>query len=49
MFKDLGLAIQAIKETQSKGDYTKYLQKFERIVKNGKGELDFSNVINESE
>lgn len=50
MFKDLGLAIQAIKETQSKGDYTKNThKKFERIVKKGKGKLDFSNVINESE
>ena len=50
MFKDLGLAIQAITETHSKGDYTKNTyKKFETIVKAGKGKLDFSNVINESE
>ena len=49
MFKDLGLAIQAIKETQTKGDYTNNTyKKFETMVRNGKGKLDFSSVINEN-
>ena len=48
MFKDLGLAIEAVEQTNSKASYgMQTYKKFKSIVNNGKGDLDFSNVINE--
>ena len=48
MFKDLGLALEAVKQTNSKASYgIQTYKKFKSIVDNGKGDLDFSNVINE--
>lgn len=48
MYKDLGLAMDAIQETKSRVDYGKEtFKKYEKCVQNGKGHLDFSNIINE--
>ncbi len=48
MYKDLGLAINAAAETKTKincGMQT--FEKYKQVTKNGKGNLDFSNIINE--
>ncbi len=47
MFKDLGLAIDAVKETNTSIDYgLQTFKKFEKLMNVGEGKLDFSNVIN---
>lgn len=48
MFKDLGLAINAATQTNSEVNYgLQTYNKYMKMVKNNKGNLDFSNVINE--
>ena len=48
MHKDLSLAVDAINQTNSKNNYgLSTFNKFDELVKAGKGHLDFSNVINE--
>ena len=48
MYKDLGLAIEAANQTETVVTYGELThKKFEKIIQNGKGNLDFSNVINE--
>lgn len=48
MYKDLGLAMDAIHETKSNINHGKEtFKKYEKCVQNGKGHLDFSNIINE--
>ena len=47
MFKDLGLAEQAIQETKISIDYgVQSYEKFKQLVEEGKGNLDFSNIVN---
>ena len=47
MFKDLGLAKQAIEETNISINYgVQSLEKFKQLVEKGEGNLDFSNIIN---
>ena len=47
MFKDLGLAQQAIEETNISINYgIQSLEKFKQLVEKGQGNLDFSNIIN---
>ena len=47
MFKDLGLAKQAIEETNVSINYgVQSLKKFKQLVEKGEGNLDFSNIIN---
>ena len=48
MHKDLGLALDAVKQTKTNIDYgLRTYKKFTEILNNGKGHLDFSNIINE--
>ena len=48
MYKDLGLAIDAATQTNSEVNYgLQTYKKYMKMVKNNKGNLDFSNVINE--
>ena len=48
MHKDLGLAVDAINQTNSKNNYgLSTFNRFDDLVKAGKGHLDFSNIINE--
>ena len=47
MCKDLGLAKQAIEETNISINYgLQSLEKFKQLVEKGEGNLDFSNIIN---
>ena len=49
MLKDLTLAMSAAKESKTKVNYgLQSHKKFETIVKEGKGQFDFSYVVNES-
>ena len=48
MYKDLGLAIDAATETKTDINYgIQTFQKYKQVTKNKKGNLDFSNIINE--
>ena len=48
MYKDLGLAVDAATETKSKINYgIQTYDKYKRVTENNKGNLDFSNIINE--
>ena len=48
MYKDLGLAVDAATESKSKIFYgIQTYKKFKEATENNKGELDFSNIINE--
>ena len=48
MYKDLGLAIDAATETESKINYgIQTYEKYKSVTENKKGNLDFSNIINE--
>ena len=48
MYKDLGLAADAAKDTKTKINYgIQTLEKYKQVTENGKGHLDFSNIINE--
>ena len=48
MYKDLGLAVDAAKETKSNINYgVQTYNKYKKAAKNNKGNLDFSNIINE--
>ena len=48
MYKDLGLAVDAAAETKSKINYgIQTFEKYKEVTENNKGNLDFSNIINE--
>ena len=48
MYKDLGLAVDAAAETKSKINYgIQTYEKYKKVTENNKGNLDFSNIINE--
>ena len=48
MYKDLGLAVDAAKETKTKVIYgLQTYEKYKQVSENNKGNLDFSNIINE--
>ena len=48
MFKDLGLAMEAIKETNTSVLLANEThKKYKSIIEKGIGKLDFSNVINQ--
>ena len=48
MYKDLGLAVDAAVETKSKINYgIQTYEKYKQVTENNKGNLDFSNIINE--
>ena len=48
MYKDLGLAVDAAEETVSNIEYGfQTYKKYKRVTENKKGNLDFSNIINE--
>lgn len=48
MCKDLGLAVDASIETKSKINYgIQTYEKYKQVTENNKGNLDFSNIINE--
>ena len=48
MYKDLGLAVDAANETKSNIQYgLETYKKYKRVTENNKGNLDFSNIINE--
>ncbi len=48
MYKDLGLAVDAAAETKSKINYgIQTYEKYKQLTENNKGNLDFSNIINE--
>ena len=48
MYKDLGLAIDAAAETKSNINYgIQTYEKYKQVTENNKGNLDFSNIINE--
>ena len=48
MYKDLGLAVDAAAETTSKINYgIQTYKKYKEVTENNKGNLDFSNIINE--
>ena len=48
MYKDLGLAVDAAAETKSKINYgIQTYEKYKEVTENNKGNLDFSNIINE--
>ena len=48
MYKDLGLAVDAARETNSNINYgIKTYEKYKQVTENNKGNLDFSNIINE--
>ena len=46
-YKDLSLALMQLNRPNLKLLWNSNFQIFEKIVKDGKGDLDFSNVINE--
>ena len=49
MYKDLGLAVDAAAETQSNISYgIQTYEKYKQLTENNKGNLDFSNIINDS-
>ena len=48
MYKDLGLAVDAAEETKSNINYgIQTYEKYKQVTENNKGNLDFSNIINE--
>ena len=48
MYKDLGLAVDAAKETKTNINFgIQTFEKYKQVTKNNKGNLDFSNIINE--
>ena len=48
MYKDLGLAVDASKETKTNINFgMQSFEKYKQVTKNNKGNLDFSNIINE--
>ena len=48
MYKDLGLAVDAANETNSSINYgLQTYEKYKKVTENNKGNLDFSNIINE--
>ncbi len=48
MYKDLGLAVDAAAETKSNINYgIQTYEKYKQVTKSNKGNLDFSNIINE--
>ena len=48
MYKDLGLAVDAAAETKSNINYgVQTYEKYKQVTENNKGNLDFSNIINE--
>ena len=48
MYKDLGLAVDAAAETETNINYgIQTYEKFKHLTENKKGNLDFSNIINE--
>ncbi len=48
MYKDLGLAVDAANETKSNIQYGfETYKKYKKVTENNKGNLDFSNIINE--
>ena len=48
MYKDLGLAVDAAAETKSNINYgIQSYEKYKQVTENNKGNLDFSNIINE--
>ena len=48
MYKDLGLAVDAAAETKSNINYgIQTYEKYKQVAENNKGNLDFSNIINE--
>ena len=48
MYKDLGLAVDAATETKTKIIYgLQTYEKYKQVAENNKGNLDFSNIINE--
>ena len=48
MYKDLGLAVDAATEAKSKINFgIQTYEKYKLATKNNKGNLDFSNIINE--
>ena len=48
MYKDLGLAVDAAEETKSNINYgIQTYEKYKEVTENNKGNLDFSNIINE--
>ena len=48
MYKDLGLAVDAAAETKSNINYgIQTHEKYKQVTENNKGNLDFSNIINE--
>ena len=48
MYKDLGLAVDAAAETKSKINYgIQTYEKYKKVTENNRGNLDFSNIINE--
>ena len=48
MYKDLGLAVDAATETKTNINYgMQTFEKYKQVTINGKGNLDFSNIINE--
>ena len=48
MYKDLGLAVDAAAETKSNINYgIQTYEKYKQVTENNKGNLDFSNIINE--
>ena len=48
MYKDLGLAVDAANETKSNIQYgLETYKKYKGVTDNNKGNLDFSNIINE--
>ena len=48
MYKDLGLAVDAATETKTNINFgIQTFEKFKQVTNNNKGNLDFSNIINE--
>ena len=48
MYKDLGLAVDAAAKTKSNINYgIQTYEKYKQVTENNKGNLDFSNIINE--
>ena len=48
MYKDLGLAVDAANETKSNIQYgLETYKNIQKVTENNKGNLDFSNIINE--
>ena len=48
MYKDLGLAVDAAKETKTNINFgIQTFEKYKQVTENNKGNLDFSNIINE--